>query len=137
MSDIEKYDLWGPKGHLKALSERIAANDANDKDIQINVHFSQSAGSDPLVIALIERSLENQLPFGLKCESSMIVYIPARLVAYWAGKMEAAFSFETFGRLVDSVKMQYLSHKEFVGMEKLLSLVALLKLANEELKQIG
>jgi hypothetical protein len=136
--------LIGPDGEqiketpYEYLQRRLGENETAEGKIPVKVFLSQKAGSDPLVIAQIERCLEEQLPFGLKCDKSMIVYIPAKLGCYWIGhsaKSQQAIVFETFSRLVDSVKMQYLSHKEFISTQQLTK-VALLMKYNREQKEL-
>lgn len=117
MSDRQKYDPIDPKGHLRRLRERMEANDKANANIQVNVFLSESAGSDPLVIAKISHALEKNLPFGLRCQRSSVIFIPHKFKAYWVWSDDThgpVFTYTCKDDLVRGVKMQYLSHKEFI-----------------------
>jgi len=122
VSDLQKYDPSDPKGHLKALNDRMDANDRADQNIRVNVFYSEAAGSDPEVMAKIGEALQKNLPFGLKCQRSRIVFIPHKLKAYWLwsdNEHGPIFQYKDREDLISGVKMQYLSHKEFMSTREL------------------
>lgn len=96
-------------------------------EVAIKVHLNSISGSDQKVIKRIGAAIDHKQPFGLKCKTSMIVYIPHELRCYWVGVMKTAFDFKDIKALTQSAAMQYLSHKEFVSTIKLLDIAKKLK----------
>jgi hypothetical protein len=125
MSDIIPYDPANPKGHLKALQGRMAENDRLIDKVEINVFYSEAAGSDPKIMALIAYALQNNLPFGLRCQRSNVIFIPHKFKAYWRwsdGEHGPTFTYTCKDDLIKGVKMQYLTHKEFITTAELTAL---------------
>lgn len=125
MSDIIPYDPADPKGHLRALQGRMAENDRLIDKVDINVFYSESAGSDQKIIAKIAYALENNLPFGLRCQRSNVIFIPHKFKAYWRwsdGEHGPTFTYTCKDDLIKGVKMQYLTHKEFITTAELTAL---------------
>ena len=117
---------------VKYVDGLIPLEDQKTDIVDIKVHFSSLAGSDQQVIKRIGYAINHKQPFGLKCQASMIVYIPHELRCYWIGKSEASFEFKSFEALAQSAAMQYLTHKEFVSTSKLLKIAKYLKCQNQE-----
>lgn len=129
MSDIQPYDPIDPKGHLRELQKRMDANDAFEAKIQVNVHYSEAAGSDPIVIEQIAKALSDKLPFGLKCQRSRVVFIPHKLKAYWIWSDDEhgpVFHYNDASDLINGVKLQYLTHKEFITTAELAALAKII-----------
>lgn len=90
-----------------------------------NLFLSEDAGSDPKVIAKIQEAIEKRLPFGLKCQRSSVVFIPHKLKAYWIwgdGDHGPVFNYENHQDFLNSVKFQYLGHKEWISTKELVAL---------------
>jgi len=129
VSDIQKYDPTDPKGHLRLINERMDANNPLNGDITVNFFYSEMAGSDPDVMAKIADCLEKNLPFGLKCQRSRVIFIPHVYKAYWIwsdGDGGPVFTYKDKRDLISGVKMQYLSHKEFIGTAELVILAKII-----------
>lgn len=106
--------------------------DDNFLDVKISCHYSEAAGSDAKTIRRIQAAITRLAAFGLKCSSSMVVYLPNELKCYWMnkeGKVTNSFDFPDMRRLMESTAMQYLSHKEFVSTKKLAELATQMKRA--------
>lgn len=126
-------DISDPHGHLRELQKRMAANDAADAKIPINVHYTEAAGSDPVTMEKIAKALADNLPFGLKCLRSSIIFIPHKLKAYWvwgSGEGGPVFNYTDKNDLINGVKIQYLSHKEFVTTAELAALAKIILYEN-------
>ena len=101
--------------------------------MNIRVHLSAVAGSSEKDIEYIERCIAKNKPFGLKCQRSMVVFIPQTFKAFWLwndGSPGPVFQSLGIKEFVDTVKIQYLSHKEVATTPELLELSRLMKLYN-------
>lgn len=126
MSDApKKYDPWDPKGHLAALNKRM---DAADEEIDIDIHFALGSVDFQNVVKIAEAMKAGQ-PFGLQSQRSYVIFIPAKRIGYWlwsdltTGPTFAAKNDRQFAKVV---KMQFLTHREFMSQEKLLLITEVL-----------
>jgi hypothetical protein len=93
--------------------------------MNIRVFLSQVAGSNEKDIEYIERAIAKNQPFGLGCQRSKIVFLPATFKAYWLWSDNSpgpTFVSTGVKEFVDTVKMQYLTHKTLITTEELLKL---------------
>lgn len=133
MSDIQKYDPSDPNGYWERIKRQMDQDDAADQKIRINIHYSEAAGSDPEIIMKIAEALASKLPFGLKCRRSRVVFIPTVLKAYWLwsdGEHGPVFQYRDMADLIGGVKMQYLTHKEFITTAELAAVAKIILYQN-------
>lgn len=119
-----------PYERLKRLEEQ---NYIDPAKIPINIHYTDAAGSDPATMEKIAKALADNLPFGLKCNRSRIIFIPHKLKAYWIwsdGESGPTFTYADKSDLINGVKMQYLSHKDFITTAELAALSKIILLEN-------
>ena len=98
--------------------------------MNIRVYLSKVSGSSEADIEHIERAVVKNQPFGLGCERSAIIFIPATFKAYWLwSDATPGPVFQSIGikEFVDTIKMQYLSHKRLIKGDELLGMALLLK----------
>lgn len=82
-----------------------------------------------MVMAKIEAALKGNLPFGLKCQRSRVVFIPNKYKAYWIWSDDEhgpVFEYKDKMDLIAGVKMQYLSHKEFIPTTELAAMAKII-----------
>lgn len=97
--------------------------------MNIRVFLSKVAGSKEEDIEYIERCVTKNQPFGLGCHRSKILFIPATFKAYWLWSDNSAgpvFTSKGLSEFVDTVKMQYLTHKELITTDGVLAITCLL-----------
>ena len=131
-------DKYGetPYERLQRLSRE---NDEADINMEVIVHLSKEAGSDPVVIEKIAASLRDGQPFGLKCHASAIVFIPHQLLAYgvrMGRDIENKVEAKTKKQFLNLVKTTYLSHKDLVSTDELLGIAKLLQYEQQQ-KRLG
>lgn len=130
--ELTRYNDDGRKETPVQRFERMRRENDNTK-VEINVHYSETAGSDPFIIGKIAEALDKKLPFGLKCQRSNIIFIPDKLKAYWLwndGEQGPVFHYNDDADLVTGVKLQYMSHKDLVTTEELTALAKIILLQN-------
>lgn len=94
-----------------------------------NMHLTEAEGSDPVIIGKIAEAMEKNLPFGLKCQRSSVIFIPGKLKAYWVwgdGEAGPVFNYDTRLDFDNSVKFQYLGHKEFITTSELAAMAKII-----------
>lgn len=119
-----------PYDRLKRLEK---ANYIDPAKIPVNVHYTEAAGSDPVTMEKIAKALSDNMPFGLKCNRSRVIFIPHKLKAYWIwsdGDSGPTFIYTDKADLISGVKMQYISHKEFITTGELAALAKIILLEN-------
>jgi hypothetical protein len=118
--DLQNYLASGNDSPIK----RYLRGEDNNPAVTINVHYSASHGSDAAVMEEISDHLANGVPFALQSgKSSLVVFIPSKLTAYWFGSSEPnQFIYANQQAFIDGVKLQYLTHKEFLNSEALLEI---------------
>jgi len=127
----ELTDANDPKGHLRALHKRVEASSTENmmKGSIWNFHYSEKAGSDPVVMAKIEEAWKKNLPFGLKCQRSRIVFIPHQLKAHWLWSDDSrgpTFQYKDRADMLTGIQFQYLGHKEFITTAELAALAKII-----------
>lgn len=131
MKRIKRY-LGSTRQNETAVERRhrmMDENDAADSKIRINVFYDTDAGSDPVTIAAIAETFDKNLPFGLKCQRSRVIFIPSILKAYWFWSDETngpVFTYSDRQDMVNGMKMQYLSHKELITTEQVIAMAKII-----------
>lgn len=115
------FDRYMEKGHDSPLKRFLRGED-NSGRIDISVHYSTAAGSDPEVMEEIRKRLSEHVPFALKSENSLVVFVPSALSAYRYGAQKSFFRYPNEKAFVDGIKLQYLTHKELLSTELLLEI---------------
>lgn len=123
MSGIKVY-----KG-FEVFAELHKKQEANDKSLLkefqeslLNATYNYSTNPKALkkLISKIERAINNSELFGLRCDTSLIVFSPVKLSAYWFGKEISDFKYETIRHLIADVKFYLLTHKQFIPVSKVM-----------------
>lgn len=86
------------------------------------------------VFTRLDNAIKANEMFGLKCKSSLVVFSPTKLKAYWFGAAIADFQYADMKAFIEGVKFQLLSHNEFVGQQRIIEVKrkALLQFGNVE-----
>lgn len=98
--------------------------------MNIRVFLSEVAGSNEADIEEMEKYLTSKQPFGLACKRSMIIFMPDKEKAYWLWPDHSAgptFQAKGWQDFLDTVKMQYLSHKKVLSTDEILAVTSILK----------
>jgi len=104
--------------------------------MNIRTFFSSIAGSSEKDIEYIERAIVKNLPFGLGCFRSKVLFVPQTFTGYWLwNDLSPGPVFQAKGltEFLDTVKMQYLTHKDLITTEELLEITK--ALTNDRTKQ--
>ncbi len=92
-------------------------------------HYTEQAGSDPVVMQMITEAWEKSLPFGLKCQRSRIVFIPHKLKAHWIWSDDSrgpSFHYKDRQDMLTGIRFQYIGHKEFITTAELAALAKII-----------
>lgn len=127
----ELTDANDPKGHLRALHKRVEASSPENmlKGSIWNFNYTEMAGSDPIIMGKIDEAWKKNLPFGLKCQRSRIVFIPHKLKAHWIWSDDSrgpTFEYKSREEMLTSIRFQYLGHKEFIPTAELAALAKII-----------
>lgn len=117
--DPQKYE--SPLERFQAMQKQGTTEEMM-KGSTWEFHFSNTHGSDAETLAKIETAWKANLPFGLKCERSSVVFIPHKLKAYWIWSDDThgpIFLYKDKADMLISIKFQYLGHKEFITTKEL------------------
>jgi len=110
----------------KKIPLETGENEKHNRIINVSVLYNSKL-SDPKVIIQIQQHIERDNPFGLKCESSTIVFIPKEFTSYWISnsdsKQQQRLIFPDMEKFLQCVALQYLTHKEFIPIQSLLHLL--------------
>lgn len=99
--------------------------------MNIRVYLSHTrGGSDEKVIEYIEKAITESEPFGLSCQRSKVIFFPDTFTGYWVwSDMSPGPVFKAIGigEFIDTVRMQYMSHKDLLILEDVLYIIKLMK----------
>lgn len=97
--------------------------------MNIRVIFSEVVGSSEKDIEEIEKYLLSKQPFGLACSRSLIIFMPEKEKGYWLWadhRPGPVFQAKGWSEFVDTVKMQYLTHKKVLSTDEILAVTSIL-----------
>jgi hypothetical protein len=90
-------------------------------DIDVNVHFAPGS-NNPETTAEIMKAIEANIMFGLGNDLSTYIFDPHSLIIYWISRSGGKSFFQLNGSkaYINQIKMIYLTHKNFISVEKML-----------------
>ena len=69
---------------------------------------------------LIYDHINAHKPFALGCPESIVIFIPGLLIALWVGIEKANMKYDSIKAFENGVKLQYISHKEFIDISHII-----------------